>query len=182
MGDGISRGQLAVIAAVVVIVLFAATFTVSTAGLAIAMSGPYGFLFLLDALSREPFRIAGIVLLASVGVFLLFVGARAASRKLIFLASRAFLLLLSSVAGVVALWFSLAALVIVATGDLAIPNVLVACFLLIIAILLVAFCAAAIKSSVRWQLSYRITFLAALGALVPIFLLGLILARILNLD
>ncbi len=181
MTDGISRGQLAMIAAALVVILFAATFTVSTAGLAIAMYGAYGLLFLLDALSREPFRIAGIVLLACVGVFLLFGGARATSHKLIFLVSRAVLLLLSAVAGVASLWFAVAALVTVAEG-LVIPTALLACVWLTIAMVLVAFCAAGIKSSVRWHLTYRITFLATLGALVPVFLVGSIFARILNLD
>ncbi|WFU45972.1 hypothetical protein QA640_45140 (plasmid) [Bradyrhizobium sp. CB82] len=166
-------GQIIVIGAVIVAVLFAAARSLSIASAGILMFGGGGLELLLDALNRRPFPLGGVFLLFGAVLFLCFLGARAASYPSIYFTSRAVLLLLSAVAGVTSLWFFAAGL-----GSGVEGNAVGAYIWVTVGILLVALAAAAIKSAADLPGSYWIAFLFALTALAAIFVVILGLAML----
>jgi hypothetical protein len=169
-------GQVVVIAAVIVAVLFAAARSLSIGSAGILMFGGGGLELLLDALNRQPFRVGGVFLLFGAVLFLCFLGARMASYTSIYFTSRAVLLFLSAVAGVTSLWFFAAGL-----GSGLEGSAVGAYIWLTVGILLVALAAAAIKSAAGLSGSYWIAFLLTLTTLAAIFvaILGLAMLHLL---
>jgi hypothetical protein len=144
-------GQLAMVTAVVVAFLFAAPIGVAIFGII--------FELLLEALSQQPFHVGGIFLSVCVVLVLSFLGAgsRMASHTVIYFVSRAFLLLLSPLIGIVSL-----SVIYLGLGNWKGFGHVANYVFLIIGIAFGALAAAAIKYAVGWRGSYSIAFFSTL--------------------